>query len=203
MLLFLPHPTQCQVWKTFPYDWDWRRIWKSSLYHLPSPLEWLTSSTWTGGLGVWSTPRYFHIPFFRSHPTFLSYLSFFWANFPKECAIVDMVYPVQQNKTGMTVEFVVVWSFDLSMLSESYLGMRSDTISLSYYASAVKSFNFWSKVGLFCASFFLHAPLESALVSLEVVVFEPSVNSWFFFLLSSMSSSRASRKTFPSVLFYY
>ena len=50
--------------------------------------------------------------------------------------------------------------------------------------------------------FFLDALLEFDLASLEVVAAEPSVNPRFFFLLSLINSSWASRKLFPSVLFY-
>ena len=54
--------------KHFSYCWYCRLIWTFRPSHLPSPLECLTSSIWTDGLGVWSTPRHFQIPFFQSHP---------------------------------------------------------------------------------------------------------------------------------------
>ena len=54
--------------KPFPYCWDCHRIWTFFLSHIPSPLECLPYSTWTGGLVVWSTPRHSRIPFFQSHP---------------------------------------------------------------------------------------------------------------------------------------
>ena len=111
---------------------------------------------------------------------YLLYLSFFWGNFAKECTIVGLVYPVWQIKTGMTVEFVIMWSLDLSMLSDWSLGMRSDTISSSSSTSAANSFNFWSKVGFFCVTFFLCALLEFDLASLDVVLAEPSVKPNFF-----------------------
>ena len=56
--------------KTFPYGWDWRRVWTLSISHIPSPLECLPSSIWTFGLRVWFAPRHFQILFFQSHPTF-------------------------------------------------------------------------------------------------------------------------------------
>ena len=90
---------------------------------------------------------------------FLLYLLFFGGEFPKECTIVGLVYLVWQIKTGMTVEFVGMWSLDLLLLSESAWVMSSDTISSSSYASAANSFNLWSKVAIFLCQFFLHALL--------------------------------------------
>ena len=67
LLLFFYCPVQCQVLKAFPYYWDWSRIWKASLSHIPPSLERLPYSTWTGGIGVWSTTGHFKISFFQSH----------------------------------------------------------------------------------------------------------------------------------------
>ena len=38
-------PAQCQVKNTFPYGWDYLRIWTLCLSHIPSRLESLPSST--------------------------------------------------------------------------------------------------------------------------------------------------------------
>ena len=73
-------PAQCQVKKHFPYGWDCRRIWTLCLSHIPSYLECLPSSTWTGRPRVWSTPRHFQIPFFQLHPI---------------CFIVPILFPVK------------------------------------------------------------------------------------------------------------
>ena len=82
--------------KTFPYGWDWNRRWTYILSHLLSPLEWLPSSTWIGGLGMWSTPHYFQIPFFQLHPkiSYCTYL-FFGESLPRNsllwCTMLDDV----------------------------------------------------------------------------------------------------------------
>ena len=112
--------------------------------------------------------------------SFLLYLSFFRAFFPKECTIVVVLYPVWQNKIGMMVDFLIVWSLHSSLLYESSSGMSLDTISSSSSDSAANCFNFWSKVGIFYVMFSLHALLEFNLASLDVVVDEHSVNPTFF-----------------------
>ena len=93
---------------------------------------------------------------------------------------MGLVYPVWLIKTGMAVDFLTMWYLDSSMLSESSCGMRLDTISSLSSASATNSFNFWSKVGCFCVTFFLRALLEFELASQDVVVAEPSVKSRVF-----------------------
>ena len=69
--------------------------------------------------------------------------------------------------------------------------MRSNTLSSSSSTSAAIYFNFWSKVGLFCVNFFLHALLGFALTSLEVLVAEPSLTTifsscWFWRVLHEL-----------------
>ena len=152
---------------------------------------------------MWYTPRHLQIPFFQSHPNF-SYCTcpFFLGKFAKECTIVGLVYPVWQINTGITVEFVIMWSLDLSLLSEFSWIMRLDNISSLSSASAANLFNFWSKVEFFCDKFFLHALLKFNLDSLDVVVAEPSVHPAFFFLLFLTSFWRAFGQPFSSVLFY-
>ena len=143
----------------------------------------------------------FRFPFCNRTHFLISYLSFFWAEFAKECTIVGLVYPVWYINNGMMVEFVVMWYLVSSLLSQYSWRVRSDTTSSSSSALAAKSFNFQSKVVSFVGNLCLDKPLAFNLSYREVMVANSPVIPQIFSLMSLATSSQTSDQPFPYVLF--